>query len=241
MHTQMGIERCFSFINCQIAPPNKPGPVVRDGFVRRAVTLSRQAGAGAHPVAEKLAEYLQARTPDTGCPWTVFDRNLVGKVLQDHHLPDRLARFMPEDCISEMSDVMDELFGLHPASWTLVRQSADTILRLAALGNAILIGRGAAVITSKLPHVFHVRLVGSVEKRAAHIQEVYKLSPKAALSYLRKEDRGRAKYLKKYFEADIDDPTLYHLTINTDVVPEDVAVQLIGDAVLRLHPVHAPA
>ena len=78
------------------------------------------------------------------------------KVLEDHSLPNRLARFMPEDRISEISDTMDELFGLHPPSWTLVRQTADTILHLAELGNVIVIGRGAAVITRKLDYVFNV-------------------------------------------------------------------------------------
>ena len=55
--------------------------------------------------------------------------------------------------------------GLHPSSWTLVQQTNATILQLAQMGNVILVGRGATVITSKLNNVFHVRLVGSLEKR----------------------------------------------------------------------------
>ena len=233
MSLTYGLERCRTFIDTQLQPAGSvPRPAV-DGGHWRAVTISRQTGSGAHIVAEKLADCLQIRTPKDERPWTVFDRNLVEKVLEDHHLPQRLARFMPEDKVSEMTDTLDELFGLHPSSWTLVRQIADTVLRLVDLGNVILIGRGATVITSKLDHVFHVRLVGSLEKRVAHIQELQHLSKEAALELTRREDQGRQRYLKKHFNADIDNPLLYHLVINTDLVPYERAARIIADAMFK--------
>jgi cytidylate kinase len=228
-----GLERCQTFINCQLQPGGKGLAVTKEGVRRRAVTISRQTGSGAHTVAQELAAYLQAHSPKDACPWTVFDRNLVEKVLEDHELPQRLAKFMPEDRTTEIADTMDELFGLHPPSWTLVRQASDTILRLAELGNVILIGRGAVVITRKLDYVFHVRLVGSLEKRVKHIQQLNELSRAAALDLIRREDRGRRRYLKRYFDADTEDPMLYHLVINTDIVPCDKAARIIGDAMLN--------
>jgi cytidylate kinase len=200
---------------------------------RRAVTISRQTGSGAHTVAEKLAALLQAHTPKEACPWVVFDRNLVEKVLADHDLPERVARFMPEDRISSISDTMEELFGLHPPSWLLVRKASETILRLLELGNVILIGRGATVISAKLDHVFHVRLVGSLEKRVQHVQELNHLSKEAALRLIQREDRGRKRYLKRYFKTDLEDPLLYHLAINTDLVSYDEAARIIADTVLK--------
>ena len=232
MNTQYGLERCRTFINTQLQPAGKAAAAARAGVPRRAVTISRQTGSGAHSVAEQLAACLQALSPKDACPWTVFDRNLVEKVLDDHKLPQRLAQFMPEDRVSEIADTMDELFGLHPPSWTLVHQTTDTILRLAELGNVILIGRGATVITSKLDYVFHVRIVGSLERRVKRIQEVGDLSKKAALHLIRREDRGRERYLKKYFHIDLNDPLLYHLVINTDLVTYEEAARIIAHAVL---------
>jgi hypothetical protein len=232
MKMQAGLEHCLSFINCQLRSAGK-GRLAREGVQRRAVTISRQSGAGGHSVAEKLAAYLDKHGPNASCRWTIFDRNLVQRVLEDHHLPKRLAQFMPEDRISEMADTMDELFGLHPPSWTLVRNTADTILHLAQLGNVILIGRGANIITRKLDYVFHVRLVGSFERRVANIQRLEGLSLKAARGFVRREDRGRQRYVKKYFLKDINDPLLYHLAINTDLVPEWEAALMIGEAVVR--------
>jgi cytidylate kinase len=233
MNTQYGLERCRTFINAQLQTAGKGAAAAEAGVSRRAVTISRQTGSGAYSVAEKLAAFLQARSPKDACPWTVFDRNLVEKVLEDHNLPQRLAQFMPEDRVSEIADTMDELFDLHPPSWTLVRQTTDTILRLAELGNVILIGRGATVITSKFDYAFHVRLVGSLERRVKHIQEVAHLSKEDALARIRREDRGRERYLKKYFDTDLNDPLLYHLVINTDLVPYEEAARIIADAVME--------
>jgi cytidylate kinase len=232
MNLAYGLERCRTFINTQLQPAGKGLASAEEGGPWRAVTMSRQTGSGAHTVAEQLAACLQAHTSKDAPPWTVFDRNLVEKVLEDHNLPQRLARFMPEDKVSEIEDTMDELFGLHPPSWTLVRQTADTILRLVELGNVIVIGRGATILTARLDHVFHVRLVGSLAKRVAHVQELHRLSKEAALKLIRREDRGRQRYLKKHFKADIYDPLLYHLIINTDLVPYEKAASIIADAML---------
>ena len=144
-----------------------------------------------------------------------------------------LAEFMPEDKVSGIADAVEELLELHPSSWSLVRQTTETILGLAELGHVILVGRGANVITARLSHVFHVRLVGSLDQRAVRVQEHYRLGRRAALAFLRREDAGRARYLRKYFKKDVDDPLLYHLTINTDNVSMEEAAEMIGSAVLR--------
>jgi hypothetical protein len=233
MKTQPGLDRALTFISCQLQPAGKRQVSPEEGVPRRAVTISRQAGSGAHAVADILATLLQARTPKDACPWTIFDRNLVGKVLQEHNLPERVAKFMPEDRTSEIADTMEELFGLHPPSWLLVRKVTETILHLAELGNVILIGRGAAVVTANLEHVFHVRLVSALEKRLQRIQELNHLSKEDALKFIHEEDRGRERYLKKYFKTDVDDPLLYDLVINTDRVPHDLAARLIADAVMN--------
>lgn len=203
----------------------------RPGVRWRAVTISREAGSGSHVVGEDLVARLQARARPGAAPWTLFDRNLVERVLKDHELPERLAEFMPEDRVSEVADTLDELFGVHPPMWTLVRKTADTVLRLAKLGNVVLIGRGAAVITGALDDVFHVRLVGSAERRIRHIQEYLRLGPREAAEYVRKADQRRKRYVKKYYSVDVADPLLYHLVINTDRVPYTEAARIVADAV----------
>lgn len=153
--------------------------------------------------------------------------------MEDHHLPKRIAEFVPESHKSTVADIIEELLGLHPSSWTLLQQTVETILHLAQLGRVILVGRGANVITSKLENVFHVRLVGSLEKRTDRVQQVYDLGRLDALEFLGKEDKGRRRYLKEHFHMDIDDPILYHLIVNTDRISYDATARLIGDEVIR--------
>src|ERR1700690_447925 len=203
------VDPCLSFISSQLQSTGEAGPHAETG-VRRAVTLSRQTGCGALVVAEKLAEYLQQHSKHAPI-WTVFDRNLMDKVLEDHNLPAYLARFLPEDRISQLEDFLDEMFEVHPPVRTIVHQTAETMLKLAALGNVILIGRGGNVVTSRLPDVLHVRLVAPFEKRVEHAHKYYNMTKAEAHKFCLSEDKGRARYLKKYFNADINNPLLYHM------------------------------
>jgi cytidylate kinase len=233
MNDSSSFDKCLTFIGAQLESGRKTGRVKPRQSPQPTITISRQTGAGGMPIAEHLAAYLQEHGPKTQRPWTVFDKNLVDRILADHQLPQELARYMPEDRISQISDMLEELLGLHPSSWTLLRQSTETILHLAELGNAILVGRGANVITADLPNTFHVRLVGSDGERVKLVQEFYSMKPKEAQDFMRKEDRARRLFLKKHFGKDIEDSLLYHLVINTDRVDYEQATRLIGDAVLQ--------
>jgi cytidylate kinase len=230
MWKNIGIEQCQAFINCQLGSQGKVSLV--ESAIKPAVTISRMTGSGGRTVASKLAECLQAQVPGHA-PWTVFDRQLVEKVLEDHHLSKRIAEYMPENHRSMLTDMFEELFGLHPSDWTLVHQTVETILHLAQMGNVILVGRGAAVVTSKLDNVFHVRLVGSIEKRTERVQKVYGYDRKTAIAFIHREDKGRKRFLKEHFKEDPENPLLYHLGINTDRIPYDETAELIGDEVIR--------
>ncbi|MCX8109130.1 MAG: cytidylate kinase-like family protein, partial [Verrucomicrobiae bacterium] len=100
-------------------------------------------------------------------------------------------------------------------------------------GNVIIIGRGANVVTARLDHVFHVRLVGSVEKRIERVKERLGMSAEAAAEYIARTDRGRERYLKEHYDADINDPLLYDLIINTDRTSCENAAMTIAGALLR--------
>jgi cytidylate kinase len=236
MTSSLLTERCLTFINSQLQPASAAAEGASPAR-KLAVTLSRQTGSGAWQVAERLAEYLEERAPAENRRWTVFDRELVEKVLEDHNLPKKLAQYMPEDRVSAIEDMMHEVLGLAPASWTLVHQTMETVLKLAELGQVILIGRGANLITSRLGHMFHVRLVGSLEKRVARVREYYKFDQRAAAEFILKTDRGRQRYLKEHFKVEGENPLLYDLVINTDRITCADAAVLIGDAMLRRAPV----
>lgn len=218
-------DQCLSFLNTEIKP--KARLQAKSDTHYRSVTFSRLAGSGGNSVAERLVENLQRTNRKGARPWTMFDRNLVERVLEDHHLPARLAKFFPEDRLTELQDIMDEVFGLRPGSWKLVEQTSETILQIADLGGAIIVGRAANIVTRSLPDVLHVRLVGSLEVRARRLAENRGMTRKSALDFINKEDLGRRRYVKKYFQEDIDNPQLYHLVLNTDFISIEEATNTI--------------
>jgi Cytidylate kinase-like family len=236
MNAPLEAEHCLSFIQSQLQPPCPMKPVFETAGHKRAVTISRQSGCDAHLIAETLVRLLQSQAPPQAPPWAVFDRNLVEKALADHHLPARLARFMPEDRVRELDDVVDDLLGLHPPSWTLVQLTCETISRLVELGNVIVVGRGANVIAADVPHALHVRLIGSLERRIDRKCQLEHIDRKEAANLVRLEDLGRERYFKKHFNRSINDPSLYHLVINTDCIEPEAVVRLIADLVLRSMP-----
>jgi cytidylate kinase len=229
--TNVGVEHCAGFVSSQFQSGGTAGA---EAGVRRAVTISRQAGCGALAVAEKLARHLQERSPHHADAWKVFDRNLMETVMEDHDLPARLAQFLPEDRVSYLEDIIADLIQTYPPSQTVIRQTTETILKLASVGNVILIGRGGNIITARLPNMFHVRLVAPLEDRIEYSRKFYEMTKAEARKFCRREDLGRERYLKKYFHANINDASLYHLVINLGLIDNENAAKLIGDTMLNL-------
>lgn len=226
MWSNINLERCFSYINC-LAAEAKRGPSVKP-----TITISRECGSGGRTVASKLVEDMKDYTP-AGCHWAVFDRNLIEQVLEDHQLSRRIAEFLPEDHKSVLTDTLEELLGLHPPMETIMKQTAETIWRLAEMGHVILVGLGANIITQRLENVFHVRLVGSLEKRIRRVEEVYELTRLEAREFIHRKETGKRRYLKEHFGKNIDDPLLYHLVINTDQISYENSARLITNAVIE--------
>jgi cytidylate kinase len=229
--TNYGVEHFAGFFSSQFQSGGTAGA---EAGVRRAVTISRQAGCGALAVAEKLARHLQERSPHHADAWKVFDRNLMETVMEDHDLPARLAQFLPEDRVSYLEDIIADLIQTYPPSQTVIRQTTETILKLASVGNVILIGRGGNIITARLPNMFHVRLVAPLEDRIEYSRKFYEMTKAEARKFCRREDLGRERYLKKYFHANINDASLYHLVINLGLIDNENAAKLIGDTMLNL-------
>lgn len=228
------LERCNAFVLQHLLLRLKGGPVPSpDLAVGPALTISHQTGAGEHEIAERLAKLLQVDEPKGSVPWTVFDRDLVEKVLEAHNLPQSLAEFMPEDRRSMIQDTIDELFGSRLPSWSAVPQIAETVLHLAHAGHAILVGRGANVITANMPNVFHVRLIASQANRIARIRQTNRMTQEDAAAFIKKADRAHGRYVKAYYHVSAEDDALYHLIINTDRVACPDAAWLIAEAARR--------
>lgn len=234
MWENINYKKCEAFLSYHFHAKNK-----EPSYIRPVITISRAEGAGGHTVASELADYLHEKTY-IHSEWTVFDKNLVEKVIEEYKHQKRIAEFMDEGHKSMIVDAFEMLIGLHPSTWKLVEQTNATILNLAKRGNVIIVGRGANIITRSLENAFHVRLVGSFEKRVKQIQKVYNMNEEDAKNFVKKEDEAKARYIKDNFGEDINDPLLYHLIINTDLIPHEDAAKLIGDMVIKRFKLDVP-
>ena len=227
-------EALIGYVGAQLQGSKKGSKLAQNGDRHPFVTISRQAGAGGITIGAQVAAYLQEHDKGAACPWTVFDRNLIEVILEEHHLPKKYAESMPEKRTSELRHMVEEVFKLHPTQWTLVHKASETILHLAELGYSIIVGRGGNIITRRLATGFHVRLVGSLEKRAKRVESYYKLTHDQALKFAKKEDKNRKSYVKEHFGQNIDNPLIYDVVINTDSISVEAAARLIGDSVLEI-------
>lgn len=227
------LDKCRAYLSSVFAMTPAERASENRRLRRTAVTFSRLCGARAKGIAGALAEHLSDRQGVLQCPWTVFDDNLVRQVLEDHDLPNRLAKFMPEDVPHLIDDALSEIFGARPSDWALFQHTVDTIYRLASLGRVIVVGRGANIITRSMPSVLHVRLVGSAERRAAHLSRTLEIEGDAAWARMQRTDRARRRYVVAHFDRDIDSVLEYDLVLNTDQLSNEEAVRAIASLVLR--------
>lgn len=214
-------EKCKQYLNLHSTEAEEKKEVFP------CITISRQTGAGSYEVSEKLISLLQQKTKQPENPWTYFNKELIAQVLEDFKLPKNFSTYFVEDKYSHISDAVNELLGVKPSEWTIVQKTTEIILRLSRFGKTIIVGRGSMVINAKLPNCLHIRLVASLESRIKHVQDVFKYSRSEAADYIAKEDANRKKYLKSHFYKEPDDPSLYHLILNTSKLTYQESAELI--------------
>jgi cytidylate kinase len=206
------------------------GPGSRAPFsagCRPFITLSREACAGATTLGRHLLPLLDDQLGETGRSWMFLDKDLLTHALTQHHLPEHLANYLPEDRISEIKGMIGEIVGLHPPLWELEHRVAEAILQVAQLGRVIFAGRAAHLITRGLGGGLHLRLVASMATRIRRQQELRGCDEETARHDLLNTDRARCRYVQSNFEKDINDPHTYDLILNTDHLSPATAAQIV--------------
>lgn len=221
-------EKAQAYLNLHLSHSGPGGVVKAPGPF---VTLCRESGAGGSTVARTLTEKLNA---DSDAPWATYSANLIEEMLTSAGLPSRLARFLPEDRISEIESSIGEIIGLHPNLWNLIDKTNALIRGLARDGHAIFLGRGAVFATEGIPNGVHVRLVAPVGVRAERTSRFLSIDRETAALYNARRDSARSRYVRATFDRDVTNASEYDLVINTASVPASTAADVIAGFV-RAH------
>jgi cytidylate kinase len=169
-----------------------------------------------------------ALTREAGCPGTSISREIgaqLGWPVYDHELLERIAEEMGYRV--ELLESLDErrqswilecLQGLSsaasPTEGKYVRHLSETLLSLGALGECVIVGRGAAQLLPPAT-TLRVRLVGELADRIASASERLGISRAEAEKWVSKKDRERTDFIKAHFQKDPTDLRQYDLILST--------------------------
>jgi cytidylate kinase len=189
------------------------------------VTISRQAGAGAHALAEALIARFSQEKDVLFAGWQVFDRNICERVAADPDLHVSLQSLLDEDFHTGLDDYLRGALADMSSQIAVDHHMFRIVRGICAMGKAVVIGRAAALITRDLPLGVHLRLVSPPGARVKRISREYNIAEMAARDGLNRKDARRARMVDAYFEKDIADPLLYDCVWNTGAVPFDVIAE----------------
>jgi cytidylate kinase len=187
------------------------------------VTISHQMGAGGPEIGMKLAPRLGYRYVDQELVLDVARRYGVAE--------DKLSH------LDESKPTLFERFDTETRYYITILQT--TLLDFAEMDNAVLMGRGGQWLLRGIPHVLRVRVIAPFETRVKRwIKRTAEMTgetptQRAAADLVRRDDvekNGRMKYL---YEVDLADPMLYDLTVSSERLPYDAAVEMTETAVRR--------
>jgi cytidylate kinase len=233
MTTHAYLEHGMTILKTRLEGPTANPGADLSNAVRPFLTLSREVCAGATTLGRLLLPRLNAEFGEAGEEWVLLDKDLVTYALTRHDLSEQLARFLPEDKVSELDAAIGEIVGLHPSIWELEHQVSQTIEQLARLGRFIFVGRAAHLLTQSLPGGFHVRLVAGRETRIRRFMELQGCDSEKAEDNIVRTDLGRRRFVKSHFGREIDDPHTYDLVINTDRISPETSAALVMEGLRR--------
>jgi cytidylate kinase len=176
---------------------------------RPTITISRRFGCEAFPLCEQLKELLDQRTGEV---WNIFDKALIERVSQD----ERLSMAVLQD-LGGPSRAIDRIGFFVPGYQSqpeVFRHIPKYVLKVAEEGNAIIVGRGGAIIAHDLPNCYHFRLDAPFEFRVASMAKRMELKEAEARKLVREGDKTREQFIDECLHATVSDPSWYDAVFN---------------------------
>jgi len=199
-----------------------------------AITITRQFGAGGSDVAQRVAAALG---------WTIVDNDFVDRVARGAGLPaatvaahEERAPSLAERLTRALASGSPEVFvpaaaDADPATdeEKIVRVTERVIAEAAQHGRVVLVGRGAqAVLASAKPgEALHVYVTAPSDVRVRTIAERLGMPAADAARAIEDTDASRDRYVMQWYGRKRQDPTSYHLVVNTDWLGYAGAAQLV--------------
>ncbi len=200
------------------------------------VTISREAGAGGITLAQKLVEKLNQRGAD-GPRWSAWDRELVQKVAEDHHIDQSLVETLEERGPTWIEELLGGL-RVHESPETASElrvywKTAATIRAIAQVGHCVIVGRGGVFVTANMPGGTHIRLVAPLQFRIRNFASTFNMSEASAEARVRELDHNREAFYRRHWPRRSLSPEAFTATFNTACIGEKELVEAVAAMIPR--------
>lgn len=193
------------------------------------ITMSREIGSGAACVGKQIAKRLDI---------SYVDREILAEAAKHFMLPEGELESIEErtphfwqNLFKSGTYVPPEIMVNPPVYLPTDRELFETeskiIARVAREYSSVVIGRGGSDVLKDHPRLLSVFLHADLSFRLKRVQEMFRLSEKAAKAFIEKTDNERARYLQAFTGRDWKDLRQYHLSINTAVIGFQETEELI--------------
>lgn len=198
------------------------------------ITISRQSGSEGNEITRVLCSRLGYR---------YFDKTMMAQLAKELGWePDEVVdisgdQYQAKSLLERLFGAIQLPFGDPSAAAFLAQEDARMALTVAHVrslisaayehDNVIIVGRGGQVALADKRDVLHVRVVAPLETRIKRWQTRQAISEEEARQKIHERDAAHSDFVKRFFDADISDPTLYDLVINTHKLTVDEAADLI--------------
>jgi cytidylate kinase len=187
------------------------------------LTISQEMGSGGAEIGMAVATRLGYTHVD--------NEELLGRAQRYGLAEDRLARLV-EDRPSWV-----ERFDAETRRCIIALQVV--LYEFAQDDNVVLMGGGGQWLLRGVPHVLRTRIVAPFPERVTRLtatlsaQGRERVTPKTVAQFIRRDDIQKTARMRYLFDADVKDPNLYDILINTAAFSREAAVNLLADVARR--------
>jgi cytidylate kinase len=185
------------------------------------ITVSREPGSGGRIIASRLAEKLGI---------DIFHQEVINEMAKSADVSEKLVETLDERGLSILEDWISSLVHerhLWPDRY--MQHLMKVVGTIGKHGRAVVVGRGANFILPPEKR-FAVRIVAEQTWRIQNVAKEFDITPGEAKRRVMRTESDRRAFIRKYFNADIADPTNYDLVVNTATLDLDDTVKVISSA-----------
>ncbi len=201
------------------------------------VTISATYGTAGDIIGPAVAELLGVPFVDRAIPGTVAGE--IGCTLEEALLYDDRAEHGIGRLLSGAMRLPTVTFGagdtflpgVMPTPPEEFVAHTERVIRLTAqTRGGVILGRAGAVVLAGHPGALHVRLDAPQTRRIRQTASFFGVGEREARHLIEDNDRARAAYVRHFYRADPADSSLYHLVVDSTLIPVPTCVELIVSA-----------